>query len=230
VIFLPVVGAGLAGAALGAGPLPIVGNLVLHLVYGFTLGQLYDPSAGQPALAADVVYEEPLGPVAVAHSEDLSAAGILVGAIVGAFVGVGLAVVLPPTLPAIDFGGWELALAVGGLLAGGAVGGVVGSFAGLPTRAPATPEPDTPDPFERVVLPFLIPPFLVLVIAAIIVSFGTSLLRVGGAMVQLPFGIEIAAPVILALIGIFVVAVVATWLGTRPARADRTSGQSTIHS
>ncbi len=83
-------------------------------------------------MAADTAYDEPLESYAVAQSEVSSAAGIVVGAVVGVVVGVGLAVVLPPTLPAIDFSGWELALAVGGLLAGGAVGGVVGSFAGLP--------------------------------------------------------------------------------------------------
>jgi hypothetical protein len=218
-VFLPGVGAGIAGVALGAGPLPILGNLVLHLVYGYTLGQLYDPTATRPATAEDVGYDEPLEGAAVAHSETSSAAGIVVGAVVGAAVGIGLAVVLPPSLPAIDFGGWEIALAVGGLLAGGAVGGVVGSFAGLPSGVEPTPEPDTTDPFQQVVLPFLIPPFLVLVIAAIIVSMGTILLRVSGSMLSLPFGIELATPVIAALIGIFAIAAVALWLASRPGQS-----------
>lgn len=42
-VFLPVAGGGLFGLRLGAGPLPILGNLILHLVYGATLGQLYGP-------------------------------------------------------------------------------------------------------------------------------------------------------------------------------------------
>ncbi len=215
-VFLPIVGAGVAGASLDAGPLPIVGNLILHLVYGFVLGQLYDPNAGRPAVASDTAYDEPLEAYAVAQSEVSSAAGIVVGAVVGALVGVGMAVVLPPTLPAIDFSGWELALAVGGLLAGGAVGGVVGSFAGLPHEAPATDADGLgPDPFEHVVLPFLIPPFLAIVIGAAIILLGTTLLRVAAFEVELPFGIVITGPVVAALIGIVAVAIVAIWLNSQ---------------
>ena len=40
--------------AFSAGPLVPVGNLVLHLIYGFTLGQLYDASADEPALGDDL--------------------------------------------------------------------------------------------------------------------------------------------------------------------------------
>ena len=124
--------------ALSAGPLVPVGNLVLHLIYGFTLGQLYDASADAPALRRrPELYDEPRCSERPSRTrEDFGAAGILVGAIVGALVGIGLAVVLPPTLPNVDFGGWEIALAVGGMLAGGAVGGIVGSFAGLPQPGP----------------------------------------------------------------------------------------------
>jgi len=43
VVFLPLVGGGFLGMSLGAGPLPIVGNLVLHLVYGAVLGLVYGP-------------------------------------------------------------------------------------------------------------------------------------------------------------------------------------------
>ncbi len=38
VVFLPLVGGGFLGFGIGAGPLPILGNLILHLVYGATLG------------------------------------------------------------------------------------------------------------------------------------------------------------------------------------------------
>src|SRR5205814_4059895 len=129
---------------------------------------------------SDLTYEEPLERLAVEHSEDFGAAGILVGGVVGAFVGVGLAVVLPPVLPNVDFGGWEAALAVGGILAGGAVGGIVGSFAGLPQTPPDPAElAEGPDPFQYNILPFLIPPFLIVVIAAIITTFGSGLLQLG---------------------------------------------------
>jgi hypothetical protein len=41
VVFFPIVGAGFFGSALGAGPLPAIGNLVLHLAYGAVLGSIY---------------------------------------------------------------------------------------------------------------------------------------------------------------------------------------------
>src|SRR5919199_4615134 len=37
-VFMPLVGSGLLGIGLGAGPLPILGNLVLHVVYGAAFG------------------------------------------------------------------------------------------------------------------------------------------------------------------------------------------------
>ncbi len=212
-VFLPAVGAGVGGAALGAGPLPIVGNLLMHLVYGGVLGQLYDPSASHPAVAADVAaHDDLLDRATAAQVETFEAAGIVVGAVIGACVGVALAVVLPPTLPAVDFGGWEVAMAVGGVLAGGAVGGVVGSFAGLPsTPVDAQAEATVPgqDPFQHVILPFLIPPFVAVIIAAIIVSMGTTLLRVAGATVSLPLGLELSGAVVAAVAGVVVIAVVA---------------------
>src|SRR6185503_4324806 len=127
-----------------------IGNLILHLIYGFTLGQLYDASSDAPATGEDLVYDEPLERAAMEHSEDVGAAGILVGAIIGAAVGVGLAVVLPPTLPNIDSEGWSIALAIGGILAGGSVGGIVGSFAGLP-NGPIDPAEvaEGEDPFDH---------------------------------------------------------------------------------
>src|SRR4029077_17251224 len=39
--FLPLVGGGFRGVALGAGPLPALGNLILHVVYGAALGAIY---------------------------------------------------------------------------------------------------------------------------------------------------------------------------------------------
>src|SRR5579884_270823 len=41
VAFLPVMGAGVLGFAIGAGPFPLIGNLILHLVYGAVLGSVY---------------------------------------------------------------------------------------------------------------------------------------------------------------------------------------------
>src|SRR5918911_2960807 len=186
-VLLPAAAINMLDWALSAGPLVPVGNLLLHLIYGFTLGQLYDTSADEAAVASDLAYDEPLQRRAVEHSEDFGAAGIVVGAVVGAAVGIGMAIILPPVLPNVDFGGWSAALAVGGILAGGAVGGVVGSFAGLPQTPPEVLDDlaEGPDPFEHKVLPFLIPPLLIVIIAAIISTFGSGLLQLGKSEIEI---------------------------------------------
>jgi hypothetical protein len=229
-ILLPAAMVNMLDWALSAGPLVPVGNLILHLIYGFTLGQLYDASADEPAVAADLTYDEPLQRAAVEHSEDFGAAGILVGGVVGAAVGVGLAIVLPPTLPNVDFGGWEIALAVGGILAGGAVGGIVGSFAGLPQTPPEPADivEEGLDPFDHKVLPFLIPPFLILVIAGIIVTFGSGLLQLGKSEMEIG-PVRIAAAVVAAVIGIFVIGFGAFWLSTRGDQSPPSSRETVSH-
>ena len=230
IVLLPAAMVNMLGWALSAGPLVPLGNLILHLIYGFTLGQLYDSSADEVAVGADLAYaEEPLQRLAVAHAEDVGAAGIVVGAVVGALVGIGLAVVLPPVLPNVDFGGWQAALAVGGLLAGGAVGGIVGSFAGLPQTPPEPVElGEEPDPFQYKVLPFLIPPTLLVIIAGIITTFGSSLLQVGKSSWQ--FGqVEITKAVVLAIIGVFVIGLGALWLATRPDQSPPSSRETVSH-
>lgn len=215
-VLLPAAMVNMLGWALSAGPLVPLGNLILHLIYGFTLGQLYDSSADDTAIAEDLTYNEPLQAVAVAHSEDFGAAGIVVGGIVGALVGVGLAILLPPVLPNVDFGGWEAALAVGGILAGGAVGGIVGSFAGLPQTPPDPLEmAEGPDPFQYKVLPFLIPPVLIVIIAAIISTFGSALLQFGKSEFEIG-PVVIAKAVVAAICGIFIIGFGALWLASHP--------------
>src|ERR1700674_3782289 len=205
-ILLPAAVVNLLDWAFSAGPLVPVGNLVLHLIYGYTLGQLYDASADEPAIGADVAYDEPLSRLAVEHSEDFGAAGILLGGIAGAAVGIAMAVILPPVLPNVDFGGWSIALGVGGILAGGAVGGIVGSFAGLPQTLPepARSLEEGPDPFDHNVLPFLIPPLLIVTIAAIITPFGTGLLQLGKSEVEIG-PVTIGLAVLAAIVGIFLI-------------------------
>ena len=52
VIFMPLVGGGLLGMGLGAGPLPVLGNLILHAVWGAILGVVYG--------SAESVFDRPL--------------------------------------------------------------------------------------------------------------------------------------------------------------------------
>src|SRR5260370_26510206 len=76
-ILLPAAVVNMLDWALSAGPLVPVGNLILHLIYGYTLGQLYDSSADAPARIEDLAYHEPLQRAAAEHSEDFGAAGRL---------------------------------------------------------------------------------------------------------------------------------------------------------
>src|SRR5262249_20397552 len=81
VVVLPLLGGGLFGLALGAGPLPLLGNLLLHVVYGTTLGLIYGPFGDRSA--------ETLGPDddedrrAMAAAERVAARLTLVGGLVG---------------------------------------------------------------------------------------------------------------------------------------------------
>ncbi len=217
---LPAAGVGLLEWALSAGPLPVVGNLVLHLVYGGVLGQLYDASADQPALAEDARYDEPLERAAVAHSEQLGAAGILAGAAAGALLGLGLALLLPPTLPGEAFSGWSLVLAGSGLLAGGAVGAVVGSFAGLPgaTRDPTDDDAPRPDLLEHTALPFLIPAAVILLAAATVTAIGLALLSLAPASRLLPVYVALGLTALIAL---------GAWL-LASAQSSRPSNRDTV--
>lgn len=228
-LLLPAAMVNMLDWALSAGPLVPIGNLILHLIYGFTLGQLYDTSADQPAVGSDLTSVEPRQREAVEHSEDFGAAGILAGGVIGAAVGIFMAVILPPTLPGVDFGGWSVALAVGGILAGGAVGGIVGSFAGLPQTPPEPADlGEGPDPFQYNVLPFLIPPLLIVTIAAIISTFGTGLLQLGKS--ELEIGpITIGTAVVAAVVGIFAIGLGAWFLSTRVDHSPPSSRETVSH-
>ncbi len=228
-ILLPAAVVNLLDWAFSAGPLVPVGNLVLHLIYGYTLGQLYDASADEPDLAANLGSREPLERLAVEHSQDFGAAGILLGGIVGAAVGIAMAVILPPTLPNVDFGGWSVALAVGGVFAGGAVGAIVGSFAGLPQTPPEPVDlEEGPDPFHHNVLPFLIPPFLLVVAIAVVSTFGTGLLQLGKT--ELEIGpITIGAAVVAAIIGTFGIGIGAYLLSTRDDQPSPSRRETVSH-
>jgi hypothetical protein len=123
VVFLPAVGGGILGLGLGAGPLPLLGNLLLHLIYGATLGHLYGDRShrllvarGEAATLEDAKI--------LARTERAIAAGIVVGFVAGGLSGwVGGNVVVPDTSALVALLVWALV--------GSAVGALGGSIVGL---------------------------------------------------------------------------------------------------
>jgi hypothetical protein len=126
-VFLPLIGGGILGMNLGAGPLPVVGNLVLHAVYGAILGTVYG--------TADSVFDRPEHR---GQSDDLlagrlaelgAARGLGIGLALGIALGV-IGAVLVPQLTGMQGGNSNpLAMVVAVGLTGAAFGGFVGSLA-----------------------------------------------------------------------------------------------------
>jgi hypothetical protein len=125
-VFLPLVGGGFVGLGLGAGPLPIVGNLILHVVYGAVLGTVWG--------SAESFLDEPLlsGPgedLQASRISELGAArGLGIGLALGIIVGVVGAMLVPQATGAQALGINPLAMIVGVGLTGAAFGGFVGSL------------------------------------------------------------------------------------------------------
>ena len=118
VVFFPAVGGGFLGMDLDAGPLPAIGNLVLHLIYGAILGTVYCiPEVSGASDSADR---------RSAQLENNGAArGLVIGLTGGLIVGAALSV----AVGAGSEDGLNLTLAAGAI--GTAVGGVVGPFLAL---------------------------------------------------------------------------------------------------
>lgn len=118
VLFLPLVGGGLLGLGLGAGPLPILGNLILHLIYGAVLGWVYARSA------VELARTDPASVAANVGAERGVAFGVVGGTLAGAVLGYIAGVVWD------GVGSVQLAMLVGATL-GATFGGFVGSYFGL---------------------------------------------------------------------------------------------------
>jgi hypothetical protein len=120
-VFLPAVGGGFLGLRLGAGPLPILGNLVLHLAYGAVLGHAYASERLQTESGRAGSGEEL---AILAHDERVMAMGVIAGMAVGGVAGwLGSAVLAPGSRP--------LVTTVIGAILGSVAGAFIGSFAGL---------------------------------------------------------------------------------------------------
>jgi hypothetical protein len=121
VVFLPAVGGGLFGFALGAGPLPILGNLIVHLVYGAVLGIFYGSESDR--FQTDTGLASNPEEVRILQSFERSTAlGIVVGLALGALVG---------WLGSVVLAGDPAVAAVLGAIGGSLAGATIGSFWGM---------------------------------------------------------------------------------------------------
>lgn len=128
IVFFPLVGAGFFGMDLGAGPLPVLGNFILHLIYGATLGLVYGPFGDRLMETSDEAER-----VALQRSETFAARGVVAGLVAGLALGVVGAIVAA----AGDTGGTilgtsPLAFVFASAILGATLGALVGSLAGLP--------------------------------------------------------------------------------------------------
>jgi hypothetical protein len=119
-VFMPLVGGGFLGMGLGAGPLPIVGNLILHALYGLVLGAVWGSAESFIDLPGRQAYSEDLQ--ADRLSERGAVFGIAIGLVVGALVGLLSADLVHSSVNA-------LAIIVAIALSGAAFGAFAGSLA-----------------------------------------------------------------------------------------------------
>jgi hypothetical protein len=117
-VVFPLMNAGFLGAELGAGPLPVIGNLVLHLVYGATLGLVY-------AIESERGITDSASERHANATAELGAAyGMVIGSVLGGIGGW----LVAPTMETLAS---RPVIGLAGMLAGAAVGTLVGSFLGM---------------------------------------------------------------------------------------------------
>jgi hypothetical protein len=127
VAFFPIMDGGVLGTDIGAGPLPVIGNLILHLVYGAVLGSVY-------AIELEAWTD---GTEAERRNAEQQLRGAAIGTIAGLVLGLAIGWLVGPSLN--DVAGRGM-VALIGALSGGALGLSAGSLAGLEfgTRGGAT--------------------------------------------------------------------------------------------
>ena len=130
VVFFPMVGAGPFGLYLGAGPLPILGNIILHAVYGASLALLYGPLTDRVLfLRSD--HDPEAVRASVSGSYRGGSLGLIAGSLIGlAIGGVAYAMTSPNALISLSLPNSLLPLTV--LLVGSALGCLVGVVLGMP--------------------------------------------------------------------------------------------------
>jgi len=133
IVFLPSVGGGFLGKDFDAGPLPLLGNFVMHMVYGITLGSMYAQTFAAGAGHADNAFVPTDQHIVMERSGQRAALGILVGIVVGAILGVILGSNVYSSVPGnsgnLITGVGELSLA--GAVLGASLGALAGSVSGL---------------------------------------------------------------------------------------------------
>jgi hypothetical protein len=118
VVFFPLVGAGFLGLDLDAGPLPAIGNLILHLAYGFSLGVMY-------AIPTTRGIGAHSGAVRLARWEDRGLAmGLVLGLVGGAALGLVIDLVINTRIDSTE-------LILAGASVGVLAGAIIGPFLGM---------------------------------------------------------------------------------------------------
>jgi hypothetical protein len=133
-VFLPLVGGGILGLALGAGPLPIIGNLILHLIYGPTMAEVY--AHGDLLLDGDHHVPTAVDVSANRGAETGAATGMVLGTVAGGLAGILAAAIGGSMIPgtatvAGEMAANPLAIVLGAALVGGALGALAGSLLGI---------------------------------------------------------------------------------------------------
>ena len=126
-VLFPILGIGVLGFGAGAGPLPALGSLVAHLVYGFVLGGFYGSRLEDWDGASDHDLH------AARLSNRGSAKGLAIGLPIGAVVGFLM-------MPLLDNVAGAVAIVLAYILLGGAFGLLIGSFMGMSGPAPVDGE------------------------------------------------------------------------------------------
>ncbi len=128
VLFLPLVGGGFFGVRIGAGPLPVIGNIILHLIYGATLGAMFTLDGSIDHIGTN----DPAAEATLRQAEAGAGWGILLGALLG-----GGGTLLVTLFVTVSSAANVAGAMIGGAVIGAALGVVFGSMAAMTKPAPS---------------------------------------------------------------------------------------------